>query len=109
MRRLLYEDEYMKLDAGLLGGIALTMKKRGTRRKLTAGERRWILDAIETAKNNGVPIKPGVPALDRFFEHIGDGFILGSPRWQMVFLSQSGVQAGEAIANEFREDRGLQC
>ena len=105
MGRLLYEDENVKLDAGMFGGITVTDKNFGNSRKLVVEERRWVSDAIETARKNGVPIEPDIPALNRFFEQVGQAVTVGGARWRAFFLSETGVQAGEAIANEYQKDR----
>ena len=85
--RILLDNDYFLVTAGLLGAIKVTLKSRGLTLKATREERTKLLDVLDELKRRGYSVEPD----SKEFEEILDGFseaLLGRGgfRWQAYFL-----------------------
>jgi hypothetical protein len=105
LARVLHEGDIYRLTVGPLGGMRATDKTRQMTVKLSKTEARWIDTTIAAIAAYGVPVGPGVDALEEFFEEVA-GCVLdrGGARWQALFLSASPADWAAAIAEDYREN-----
>ena len=85
--RILLDNDYFLVTAGLLGSIKATLKSRGLTLKATREERTKLLDVLDELKRRGYSVEPD----SKEFEEILDGFSeallgRGGYRWQAYFL-----------------------
>ena len=57
--RILLDNADWLITAGLLGGIKITLKNRGLTRRANRGERRYLMEILESLRAVGVPIERG--------------------------------------------------
>ena len=63
LHRVLYQDDYVMLGAGLFGGLRIHLLGRKILRKLSAQERAVVSAIVEAARKNGAPTTPENNAL----------------------------------------------
>jgi hypothetical protein len=85
--RILLDNDYFLVTAGLLGSIKATLKSRGLTLKATREERTKLLDVLDELKRRGYSVEPN----SKEFEEILGGFSealfgRGGYRWQAYFL-----------------------
>ena len=85
--RILLDNDYFYVTAGLLGGIKVTLKSRGLTLKANRAERTKLLDVLDELKRRGYSVEPH----SKEFEEILDNFSgalcgKGNFIWQTYFL-----------------------
>jgi hypothetical protein len=55
LHRVLYQDDYVMLSAGLFGGLRIHLLDRKILRKLSAHERAVVSATVAAARKNGAP------------------------------------------------------
>lgn len=87
--RILLDDENWQVCAGLLGGIEVTLKWRGLKKRAVRGERVFLLDVMDELKRHGVRIEPGEPVVAEALEEFADAVFGGDARWRAYFLGMT--------------------
>jgi hypothetical protein len=102
--RVLYQDDYVMLSAGLFGGLRIQLLDRKILRKLSAQERAVVSATVEAARKNGAPTTPENNALAGVFCSVCKAFVVGSVTWKATFLDDPEV-VGALIAKDYLESR----
>jgi hypothetical protein len=102
--RILLDNDYFLVTAGLLGAIKVTLKSRGLTLKATREERTKLLDVLDELKRRGYSVEPD----SKEFEEILDGFSeallgRGGYRWQAYFLVTTCVNIVSDVVGEIED------
>ena len=97
LHRVLYQDDYVMLGAGLFGGLRIHLLGRKILRKLSAQERAVVSAIVEAARKNGAPTTPENNALAGFLCSVCEAFVMGSVTWKPTYLDDPEV-VGALIA-----------
>ncbi len=106
IERMLFDGSQDSLSVSLSGKVIARSKERGLTRKLSRRESAWFNQVVAIAGSMGVPIRPGVPALDEFFEDYAGSVLIGGGSY-LSLVSLSPEQCAGAIADDYLKDQSV--
>lgn len=83
--RILLDNADWLITAGLLGGIKITLKNRGLTRRANRGERRYLMEVLESLRAVGVPIERGSEPIEVVLDDFASAVFGGDARWSAFF------------------------
>jgi len=85
--RILLDNDYFLVTAGLLGAIKVTLKSRGLTLKATREERTKLLDVLDELKRRGYSVEPDSKELRNIIEKWTDDI----RRWTQERLEEEAT------------------
>ncbi len=83
--RILLDNESWLITLGLFGGIKVTLKNRGLTRRANRGERRYLMEMVETLEAAEIPIEPGGEPVEDMLNDFASAVFGGEARWTAFF------------------------
>ena len=107
--RILLDNDYFLVTAGLLGAIKVTLKSRGLTLKATREERTKLLDVLDELKRRGYSVEPGSREFERILSDFSKALCgKGDARWKAYFLVMTCEDIVSDIAGEEKASKEVE-